>query len=305
MAQFIFGAGIAAANKTISRPLENYQRLIQNKNTLEESSDFDKKLSKIDSFPSFVSYMSNTKGYSSLFTGNTYAILSYIPTQMINSIATHAVFTVANAITSNTNTNTNTNTTSSAHATTTHSIINSIFSGGIAGVISLSFVYPIEWKLQEYQMKKLFGVKLKERKDILKYYQGFLTSIIGIFVYRGLYFGLYDFIGKLDIKMPQFRLNENKMFVGLLITVIAGLVSYPLDTIRQRQILTDEDFQTAKNNLIEKYGVSSLWNGAAMSIIRGMIGMGTMMVAASVIRSLTLGGGGRKRQSSQLQSQQQ
>merc|ERR1712187_786844 len=62
-------------------------------------------------------------------------------------------------------------------------------------------------------------------------YRGFTISCVGIVVYRGFYFGLYDTI------MPL--LGEDVAFavrfgVGYAVTVAAGILSYPIDTIRRR-----------------------------------------------------------------------
>ena len=67
-------------------------------------------------------------------------------------------------------------------------------------------------------------------------YRGFAISCVGIFIYRGLYFGIYDtakpiFIGENGSFMASFLL-------GWAVTVISGLASYPIDTIRRRMMMT-------------------------------------------------------------------
>merc|ERR1712010_319970 len=67
-------------------------------------------------------------------------------------------------------------------------------------------------------------------------YRGFVISFVGIFVYRGFYFGLYDTI------MPMFPKDKTNLAVrfcvGYVVTVVAGLASYPIDTIRRRMMMT-------------------------------------------------------------------
>ena len=67
-------------------------------------------------------------------------------------------------------------------------------------------------------------------------YRGFAISCVGIFIYRGLYFGIYDtakpiFIGEGGSFMASFIL-------GWAVTVVSGLASYPIDTIRRRMMMT-------------------------------------------------------------------
>lgn len=64
----------------------------------------------------------------------------------------------------------------------------------------------------------------------------FVISCVGIFVYRGFYFGLYDTL------KPMF-LGPDAGFLlsfclGYGVTVTAGLMSYPIDTIRRRMMMT-------------------------------------------------------------------
>ena len=61
------------------------------------------------------------------------------------------------------------------------------------------------------------------------------TYRAGIFVYRGFYFGLYDtIIPMLGKDVSPFT----KFGVGYVVTVVAGLASYPIDTIRRRMMMT-------------------------------------------------------------------
>ena len=62
-------------------------------------------------------------------------------------------------------------------------------------------------------------------------YRGFVISCVGIFIYRGMYFGLYD-------SLKPILLGENanvflSFILGWGVTVTAGLMSYPIDTIRE------------------------------------------------------------------------
>ena len=67
-------------------------------------------------------------------------------------------------------------------------------------------------------------------------YRGFVISCVGIFIYRGLYFGIYDtlkptLIGDHGSFLASFAL-------GWAVTVVSGLASYPIDTVRRRMMMT-------------------------------------------------------------------
>ena len=68
-------------------------------------------------------------------------------------------------------------------------------------------------------------------------YQGFGVSVQGIIVYRGAYFGLYD-----TAKGALFKDEKNSSIffrwaIAQAVTAAAGIVSYPLDTIRRRLMM--------------------------------------------------------------------
>ena len=107
-------------------------------------------------------------------------------------------------------------------------------------------------------------------------YRGFMPSVAGIIVYRGLYFGMYDSIKPVLLVGP---LANN-----FLVTTGAGIAAYPLDTIRRRMMMTSGEAVKYKNSLdaarqiIAKNGVKSLFNGAGANILRGVAGAGVLSI---------------------------
>lgn len=83
-----------------------------------------------------------------------------------------------------------------------------IASGGLAGTVSLSFVYSLDFARTrlandsksskkgggEREFNGLADVykKTMASDGIAGLYRGFVISAVGIFIYRGLYFGMYD-----------------------------------------------------------------------------------------------------------------
>ena len=69
-------------------------------------------------------------------------------------------------------------------------------------------------------------VKTIKSDGIQGLYRGFVISCVGIFIYRGMYFGLYDTLKPLLLgKDAGVALS---FFLGWAVTVTAGLMSYPI-----------------------------------------------------------------------------
>lgn len=69
-------------------------------------------------------------------------------------------------------------------------------------------------------------------------YQGFGVSVQGIIVYRGAYFGLYDTAtGAIFGDKAKEANIFAKWAVAQVVTTVAGIMSYPFDTVRRRLMM--------------------------------------------------------------------
>merc|ERR1712114_93746 len=168
-----------------------------------------------------------------------------------------------------------------------------IASGGAAGTLSLLFVYSLDYartrlandakgKGGERQFNGLIDVYVKTLKSdgIQGLYRGFVISAVGIFIYRGLYFGLYDTLKPMLLGADA---GVGVSFIlGWAITVTAGLISYPIDTIRRRMMMTSGAAVKYKNSMdcgiqvVKNEGFMSLMKGAGANILRGVAGAGVL-----------------------------
>jgi len=164
-------------------------------------------------------------------------------------------------------------------------------SGGAAGATSLLVVYPLDFARTRLAVdvgkganREFTGtldciVKTAKISGWGKggVYNGFMVSCVGIIFYRGAYFGLYDTFAAGDfIKNSGFLV---KFALGYAVTVTAGLLSYPLDTIRRRMMMTSGKHAGKYKNSIDcgtrvlrEEGVSALYKGAGSNILRGLAG---------------------------------
>jgi len=176
-----------------------------------------------------------------------------------------------------------------------------ILSGGVAGSMSLTFVYSLDYartrlandmkavkkgakegKEASREFNGLIDVYVKTMKTdgIAGLYRGFVISCVGIFIYRGMYFGLYD-------TLRPILLTPNSSFaltfaLGYCVTVTAGLMSYPIDTIRRRMMMTSG--QSVKYSgsmdcavqIMKNEGFMAMMKGAGANILRGIAGAGVL-----------------------------
>ncbi|KAL3869785.1 hypothetical protein ACJMK2_042422 [Sinanodonta woodiana] len=167
-----------------------------------------------------------------------------------------------------------------------------IVSGGVAGALSLSCVYSLDYartrlandlkstnsKAGERQFKGLVDVyrKTLATDGIAGLYRGFTISCVEIVVHRGLYFGM------LDILKPV-MLGENANIVAFFalgwgISLTAGLMSYPIDTIRRRMMMTSGEAVRYKGSIdcavqiLKNEGFMSMMKGASANILRSITG---------------------------------
>ncbi len=131
--------------------------------------------------------------------------------------------------------------------------------GQAAGATSLLFVYSLDYartrlandaksakKGGERQFNGLVDVykKTLASDGVVGLYRGFGPSVLGIVVYRGLYFGMYDSIKPVLLTGTLEGNFLASFLLGWAVTTGAGIASYPLDTIRRRMMMTSGEVRT-------------------------------------------------------------
>merc|ERR1712222_190720 len=129
----------------------------------------------------------------------------------------------------------------------------------------------------ERQFNGLMGVYVKTLKSdgIQGLYRGFTISAVGIFIYRGMYFGMFDTLKPMLIGGKDSSVAAS-FLLGWAVTVTAGLMSYPIDTIRRRMMMTSGGGVKYKGSIdcgmqvMKNEGFMSLMKGAGANILRGV-----------------------------------
>merc|ERR1712166_1356268 len=175
-----------------------------------------------------------------------------------------------------------------------------ILSGGMAGSLSLTLVYSLDFartrlandakgKGGERQFNGLVDVYSKTLKTdgIQGLYRGFSISCVGIFIYRGMYFGLYDSLKPILLGDKP---NAFLSFIhGWAVTTVAGLGGYPIDTVRRRMMMTSgtgvkyAGSIDAFSQIVKAEGAKSLFKGAGANVMRGM-GGAAVLVGCDILK---------------------
>jgi len=273
------GGVSAAISKTAAAPIERVKLLIQNQDEMIKSGRLAEPYKGIsDCF----SRVMKEEGTVSLWRGNLANVIRYFPTQALN-FAFKDQFKRMFGF-------------SQAKDGYWKWFAGNLASGGAAGATSLLFVYSLDYartrlandnksakKGGSRQFNGLLDVyrKTLATDGVQGLYRGFNISCVGIIVYRGLYFGVYDSV------KPALPKNLQNSFIasfllGWAITIGAGLASYPIDTVRRRMMMTSGEAVKYRSSMhcfleiVGKEGYKSLFKGAGANILRAIAGAGVL-----------------------------
>merc|ERR1739844_247960 len=269
-------AGVAAGvSKTVAAPIERVKLLVQNQDEMIKQGRLDRPYTGVMDCTKRVLA---TEGVAPFWRGNLANVLRYFPTQALNFAfkdSIKAAFACPK------------------DAPNAKKFTMNILSGGMAGTCSLLFVYSLDYartrlandakgKGGERQFNGLIDVYTKTLKSdgIQGLYRGFAISAVGIFIYRGMYFGMYDSLKPILLGEDASLLLS--FLLGWSVTIGAGLMSYPIDTIRRRMMMTSGSAVKYKGavdcgmQIMKNEGFMSMMKGAGANVLRGVAGAGVL-----------------------------
>ncbi|MFQ6666932.1 hypothetical protein Gotur_033126 [Gossypium turneri] len=300
---FLMGGVSAAVSKTAAAPIERVKLLIQNQDEMIRAGRLSEPYKGIgECFRRTI----KEEGMISLWRGNTANVIRYFPTQALNFAFKDYFKKLFNF--------------RKDRDGYWKWFAGNLASGGAAGASSLLFVYSLDYartrlandakaakKGGERQFNGLVDVYKKTLKSdgIAGLYRGFNISCVGIIVYRGLYFGMYDslkpvlLVGTLQDQGKDYPhmhfgvlwfrfwiIYQDSFFasfaLGWVITNGAGLASYPIDTVRRRMMMTSGEAVKYKSSIhafseiLKNEGSKSLFKGAGANILRAIAGAGVL-----------------------------
>lgn len=134
------------------------------------------------------------------------------------------------------------------------------------------------------QFKGLIDVyrKTLSSDGVVGLYRGFGVSIIGITLYRGMYFGIYDTVKPIILVGPLEGNFLASFFLGWSITTVSGVCAYPFDTLRRRMMMTSgqplkyRNAMHAFREIIRLEGFTALYRGVTANMLLGVAGAGVL-----------------------------
>jgi solute carrier family 25 (adenine nucleotide translocator) protein 4/5/6/31 len=270
----------AAVSKTAAAPIERVKLLIQNQDEMIKQGKLSEPYKGIGDC--FAKTMKD-EGAVSLWRGNAANVVRYFPTQALN-FAFKDQFKAMFGYKKDKD-------------GYWKWFAGNMASGGLAGATSLAFVYSLDFartrlandnkSAKKGGAREFNGLADVYRKTLASdgiagLYRGFTISCVGIVVYRGLYFGMYDSLKPVLLTGEYQNSFLGSFLLGWAITIGAGLASYPIDTIRRRMMMTSG--QAVKYNgsldcarqILAKEGMSSMFKGAGANILRAVAGAGVL-----------------------------
>jgi len=276
----MMGGVAAAVSKTAAAPIERVKLLIQNQDEMIKSGRLAEPYKGIsDCFARVI----KEEGVVSLWRGNLANVIRYFPTQALNFAFKDYFKRMFNF--------------NKDRDGYWKWFAGNLASGGAAGACSLFFVYSLDYartrlandnksakKGGSRQFNGLIDVykKTLATDGIQGLYRGFNISCVGIIVYRGLYFGMYDSLKPVVLTGNMKDSFFASFLLGWAITIGAGLASYPIDTIRRRMMMTSGEAVKYKSSyhaaaeIVKKEGVKSLFKGAGANVLRAIAGAGVL-----------------------------
>ena len=274
---FMLSGAAAAVSKTGAAPIERVKLLVQNQGEMLKQGTLS------EPYKGVIDCTVKTfkaEGLVPFWRGNMANCIRYFPTQALNFAFKDKIKAAFK---------------SSDKDGAVAKFSKNIASGGVAGTLSLAFVYSLDYartKLAndlksnksggEREYNGLVDVyrKTLASDGIQGLYRGFVISSVGIFVYRGCYFGFYDTL------KPMLIGDDGSLaasfVLGYGVTVGSGLLSYPIDTIRRRMMMTSGQAVKYKGSIdctmqvLKSEGAMSLMKGAGANILRGVAGAGVL-----------------------------
>ncbi|KAL4466807.1 hypothetical protein ABPG74_010404 [Tetrahymena malaccensis] len=266
---FLSGGVAGAFSKTIAAPLERVKLLLQ---TQSENQALLRPYNGIaDCFQRCV----KEEGIPSLWRGNMVNIIRYFPSQALNFSFKELYSKIFNF---------------DSNQQMNKYILWQFMAGGLAGCSSKALIYPLDFArtrlgvdIGNNKKKRQFNgivdclTKVYQQDGVRGLYRGLTVGLVGIFMYRSLYFGLYDW-GKVVF------LNQNNNIENLLIkkylfaqcvVVFSETISYPTDTLKRKMMMQSARGQKLYKNSIDcsiqlyrQGGFKIFFSGNASNIFR-------------------------------------
>lgn len=269
---FAAGGISAAVSKTAVAPIERVKLLLQVQHISKQISPDKQYKGMIDCFVR----IPKEQGIVAYWRGNLANVIRYFPTQALNFAFKDKYKQVfLGGVDKNTQ--------------FWRYFMGNLASGGAAGATSLCFVYPLDFARTRLAAdtgkggaREFTGLgncltKIFKSDGLVGLYRGFGVSVQGIIIYRAAYFGFYD-TARGMLPDPKNTPIYISWAIAQVVTTVAGIVSYPFDTVRRRMMMQSGRKATEvvyKNTIhcwstiAKQEGGAAFFKGAFSNVLRG------------------------------------
>jgi len=268
---FIAGGVSAAISKTAVAPIERVKLLLQVQHVSKQIAVENQYKGMVDCFVR----IPKEQGFLAFWRGNLANVIRYFPTQALNFAFKDKYKQVfLGGVDKNTQ--------------FFRYFLGNLASGGAAGATSLCFVYTLDFARTRLAAdvgkagaeREFSGLgnclsKIFKSDGLLGLYRGFGVSVQGIIIYRASYFGFFDTAkGMLpDPKNTPFLIS---WAIAQTVTTVAGIISYPFDTVRRRMMMQSGRSDKMYKNTMDCWGKiykteggKAFFKGAFSNVLRG------------------------------------
>jgi len=271
MKDFVAGGISAAISKTTVAPIERVKLLLQVQHVSKQIAKENQYKGMVDCFVR----IPKEQGFLSFWRGNMANVIRYFPTQALNFAFKDKYKTVFLGGVDK-------------HTQFWRYFMGNLASGGAAGATSLCFVYPLDFARTRLAAdvgkgsaeREFSGLanclgKIFKSDGLTGLYRGFGVSVQGIIIYRAAYFGFFD-TAKGMLPDPKNTPLVISWAIAQTVTTIAGIVSYPFDTVRRRMMMQSGRADKMYKNTIDCWGKiykseggKAFFKGAFSNVLRG------------------------------------
>uniref|UniRef100_A0A0E0A250 ADP/ATP translocase n=1 Tax=Oryza glumipatula TaxID=40148 RepID=A0A0E0A250_9ORYZ len=266
----VAGAAMGGAVHTVVAPIERAKLLLQ---TQDGNAALLGRARRFRGFADCVARTVRDEGMLSLWRGNGTAVIRYYPSVALN----FSLKDLYRSILKDAGTSADNKFSSIA--------LTNFIAGAAAGCTTLVLIYPLDiahtrlaadiGRTDTRQFRGIchFVQTIYNKNGIRGIYRGLPASLQGMVVHRGLYFGGFDTAK--DVMVPLDSPLWQRWVTAQAVTSMAGLISYPLDTVRRRMMMqSGMDVQMYSSTLdcwrkiYKVEGIKSFYRGALSNMFR-------------------------------------
>jgi len=268
---FAAGGISAAISKTAVAPIERVKLLLQVQYASKQIAVDKRYKGMVDCFVR----IPKEQGFLAFWRGNLANVIRYFPTQALNFAFKDKYKQVFLGGVDK-------------HTQFMRYFLGNLASGGAAGATSLCFVYPLDFARTRLAAdigkggaeREFSGLgnclsKIFKSDGLVGLYRGFGVSVQGIIIYRAAYFGFFD-TAKGMLPNPKTTPFVVSWAIAQTVTTVAGIVSYPFDTVRRRMMMQSGRADKMYKNTMDCWGKiykteggNAFFKGAFSNVLRG------------------------------------